>query len=285
MECLHDEELKSKIEQLMDGFEPLGLGGQKYDFHMSDLILKAKYRKPIKISELSVNEQQDAVIQPGETVFVTTKEYLKLPKNISISLSPKRKFGHDGIIVLGGMHVDPGYHGQLYIGLYNFSTQDFILQPDKKLIGGLFFKHEEDVSYTPEEMKKDTFPEDLLRMISKYSPVNTAGLLNKMDIIDKELKEVEKKLNDDEEWKRCVREDISKMMDLLKAEQAARDKHINELRLEIEKQQGELKIKINNIETTAKVCDKLNGKWISVMGIFIAVLGILVAVFAWIKPS
>ena len=233
MECLHDDELKNQIEQFMDGFESLGLGGQKYDFHMDDLILKAKYRKPIKISELSVNDQPDAVIKPGETVFVTTKEYLKLPSNISITLSPKRKFGHDGIIVLGGMHVDPGYHGQLYIGLYNFSTEDFVLQPDKKLIGGLFFKHKETVSYVPEPMKKDTFPEDLLRMIRKYSPVNTSGLLNKMEIVEKELREVQNKLNDDEEWKKCVREDISNMMLLLKEENIAREKHINELRLEV----------------------------------------------------
>jgi deoxycytidine triphosphate deaminase len=48
---------------------------------------------------------------PGEAVFVLTQEHLELPANYIAILSPKRRLAHGGIIVLGGLSVDPLHSG------------------------------------------------------------------------------------------------------------------------------------------------------------------------------
>lgn len=96
MKVLSDEKLQAVVEKNLSEYNLENLNGQKYDFSMSDLILKASFRTPVHIDEISEERRGEAIIEPGETVFVMSKEYIKLPPNISISLSPKRGFGHGG---------------------------------------------------------------------------------------------------------------------------------------------------------------------------------------------
>jgi deoxycytidine triphosphate deaminase len=93
--------------------------GVKYDFRMGSRVLKATYSQPIDMEELPVVERSAMRVDPGEAVFVLTKEHLNLPGNFMAVLSPKRRLAHGGIIILGGFSVDPLYRGPLWLGLYN----------------------------------------------------------------------------------------------------------------------------------------------------------------------
>jgi deoxycytidine triphosphate deaminase len=76
--------------------------GVKYDFCLGSELLKAVFGRPIDMLKLPENNRTSLNIEPGEVVFVLTKEELDLPNNIHAVLSPKRKLSHDGIMVLGG---------------------------------------------------------------------------------------------------------------------------------------------------------------------------------------
>ncbi len=131
--------LKEAIQNntfIHDG-DPLSVEAVKYDFHMGSMVLKAEYGQPINIEEIPQNKR---FVYPGEVAFVLTRERLELPGNMIATLTPKRKLAHDGIIVLGGLTVDPKYRGVLLIGLYNFSSTPFPLRPGKKLIGAVFYE-------------------------------------------------------------------------------------------------------------------------------------------------
>src|SRR5438105_1926894 len=72
--------------------------GVKYDFRLSDHVLKAKFKRPVDASKLTETEKVDLVVEPGEVVFVLTEESLNLPYNMMAQLSPKRKLSHAGIL-------------------------------------------------------------------------------------------------------------------------------------------------------------------------------------------
>jgi len=118
-------------------------GALKYDFTLSDEILKADFNAPIKMTDLSAEARREALIQPGEVVYVLTKETVNLPTNMYMSLSANRGMSEYGVLTLGGFAVDPGYSGKLMFGLYNYSSTPFTLMPGEKLIGGVFYQLDE----------------------------------------------------------------------------------------------------------------------------------------------
>lgn len=134
---ISEQDLKEMIrsaEYLTDGVEE-DVEGIKYDFKFGCRFLKAYFTVPRNYGELSSDELQHTFVEPGEVVFVLSKEKLKLPDDIYIHLTPKRTLAHDGIELLGGLTVDPSYEGYLVFGLYNKMHQS-----DYALNGyGMFF--------------------------------------------------------------------------------------------------------------------------------------------------
>ena len=211
-----------------------------------------------------------------------TQEYLTLPLDISVTLAPKRRMSHDGVIVLGGMRVDPGYHGQLFIGLYNFSSQDFILSPGRKLIAGVFSKHKKATSFQPERMEKNQFPEDLQKMINKYSPVNSIGIKERLDDVEQHLKKLEELLANDKNWRKEIKESITELNEALREETIAHKEHIIELQTLMEKEQREIKTKIDTDAHIYKGKSETNSKWLASLGVAVGVLGLIVAIMVYI---
>lgn len=198
--------------------------GVKYDFSLGSRVLKAKYKLPIDINELPEEEKKKIGVEPGEVVFVLTEERLKLPINMKAELIHKRKISHDGISTLGGLCIDPLYEGHLLVGLYNFSSDIFPLIPGKKLIAATFYELEkEEIG----EFKKpstviDDFPDDLIRLMKRYSPISVQGLLEKMNELKIELINLKEKFQNREEWFERFEKNLDSQFKLIKEEREAR---------------------------------------------------------------
>lgn len=177
--------------------------GIKYDFTLGDEILKASFKIPVKLSEVDPIDRAKFTVDPGEIVFVLTEERLILPPDIYIVLIPKRKLNHEGIMILGGLSVDPYYEGKLLLGIYNFSSSPFNLRPGKKIIGAHFYRLREDelnADLQKPEAAIDDFPEQLVQLMGKYTPISTQSLLEKITSIDFRLEEFKKDFNKTESW-------------------------------------------------------------------------------------
>ncbi|RKJ49602.1 hypothetical protein D7Y09_10725 [bacterium 1XD42-1] len=174
-------------------------GALKYDFTLSDEILKSDFSTPIKFDELSVEERRKALIQPGEVVYVLTKEKVNLPSNMYMSLSANRGMSEYGVLTLGGFAVDPGYSGRLMFGLYNYSSTPFTLIPNSKLIGGIFYQLSENEVIDTELMERpkpiDAFPARLVSIISKYSPTGMSSLDESIKAISKQMEALKEDFN------------------------------------------------------------------------------------------
>lgn len=174
-------------------------GALKYDFTLSDEILKSDFSTPIKFDELSVEERRKALIQPGEVVYVLTKEKVNLPSNMYMSLSANRGMSEYGVLTLGGFAVDPGYSGRLMFGLYNYSSTPFTLIPNSKLIGGIFYQLNEneviDMDLLERPKPIDEFPARLVSIISKYSPTGMSSLDESIKAISKQMEALKEEFN------------------------------------------------------------------------------------------
>lgn len=189
----HLKEMIRNAEYLLDGIEE-DVEGIKYDFKFGCRFLKAHFTVPRNYGELSSDELQYAFVEPGEVVFVLSREKLNLPNDLYIRLNPKRSLAHDGIELLGGLTVDPSYEGYLVFGLYNVSGTPFKLKPGIKLVGANFYKLTEDE--IPSTTSKPTpifdFPERLQDLIGKYRPVNP-------QTISEELRKLQSAFNDSQD--------------------------------------------------------------------------------------
>ncbi len=204
--------------------------GIKYDFCLGEYLLKSDFGQPIDMSKLPEERKAQLFIEPGEVVFVLSKEKLILPKDINAFLSPKRKLSHDGILVLGGFCIDPLYQGKLLVGLYNFSSSPFPLKPGKKLIAAIFYRlnpDEIDEFKTPEISVED-FPDDLIRLMKKYKPISTQSLMSEISTMKDKIDNLRQEFNDMDIW-------FKKFQESLESQEKSIEKLTSVLDNEIEK--------------------------------------------------
>jgi dCTP deaminase len=85
-------------------------------------------------------EKQHLEISPGGYAGIVSLEKMKLPKQVAARLGAKRALSYDGIILLTGSIVDPGYEGHLLFGLYNASQKKVLIRHGKKICNIVFEK-------------------------------------------------------------------------------------------------------------------------------------------------
>ena len=69
------------------------------------------------------NEKQPTVtVQPGQMIFLVTREDLKMPKNVCGTVYSRNSLALAGILALNAGHVDPGYEGPIAIRLINLRS-------------------------------------------------------------------------------------------------------------------------------------------------------------------
>ena len=75
---------------------------------------------------------------PGGYGGVLSLECFDLPEHICARIGSKRALSYDGVILLTGSLVDPGYRGHLLFGLYNASQRRVIIRHGRKLCNVVF---------------------------------------------------------------------------------------------------------------------------------------------------
>ena len=186
----------------IQGGNPMCAEGVKYDFRMSSQILKARFGRPVDANTLDASERATLFVEPGEMVFVLTEERLTLPPNMFAELSPKRKLSHAGVLAIGGFCIDPRYEGRLLVGLFNLSSTRFPLLPGKKLIAATFYElNDAEISDFPApESPVDDFPDELVVVMEKYSPVVVQSVLESVEKLRDELDAIRQDIQSRSEW-------------------------------------------------------------------------------------
>lgn len=77
------------------------------------------------------------VLKPGKVAFVTSFEELSMPEDLAGNVAVKFRNSLNGILVMGGFLVDPGYRGRLHFQLANIGREPFEIAPGETSIAAL----------------------------------------------------------------------------------------------------------------------------------------------------
>lgn len=70
----------------------------------------------------TISTQEIVHLQPGQVMFVITKEEVKMPKELCGTVYAKNKFSREGILALTTGHIDPGIQCPIVIRLINLRS-------------------------------------------------------------------------------------------------------------------------------------------------------------------
>jgi dCTP deaminase len=258
--------------QIVIGGDPTAVEGIKYDFRLGSKFLKASLERPVDYNDLHGTEKLKAKIEPGEVVFVMSEERLNLPTDMFVTLVHKRKLSHDGIAIMGGLCVDPGYQGHLLVGLYNFSSSPFQLDPGRRLIAGLFYRlSEQEIGDFPSPTTRIIdFPDELVRLIRSYQPINLNSLTEQLGSLKNELTLLQREISEDKKWRTDFKEDLDGLLTALKEEKENRQEQYKQIESKIS---GIEKDQIADLSARA-VWDKL--KWVLIGAVIAGIIAFFV---------
>jgi deoxycytidine triphosphate deaminase len=88
--------------------------------------------------ERDLTGDQGLELPPGGYAGLVSWERFRLPLDVFARLGAKRSYSYDGIILLTGSLVDPGYEGHLLFGVYNASQKRYVLRRGAKICSVVF---------------------------------------------------------------------------------------------------------------------------------------------------
>ncbi len=134
---------------------------------------------------------ESLVIDPGSYAGIISLEKIKLPNNVLAQIGSKRKFSYEGLILLTGSVIDPGYEGHLLFGLYNASTKRVVIPTRTKICNIVFVlleKEQKPVAPDP-ALLIGSFPSDFVNKMANMEVLPWAR-------ISEEVKQIQRLTQD-----------------------------------------------------------------------------------------
>ena len=188
---LIDQSVRSLVDSgfliSKDTFEPTALESCSYDIRVGDwgVVGGSGQERDLTVEGLD--------LPPGGYAGLVSWEKFKLPLDIFARLGAKRSYSYDGIILLTGSLVDPGYEGHLLFGVYNASQKKHVFRRAAKICGVVF----ERLPKAVEQKKVQTDP-DLLQGRIPDSYINKMANMEVLPWmqISERVKDIEKITSD-----------------------------------------------------------------------------------------
>jgi dCTP deaminase len=76
---------------------------------------------------------EDTVLKPGSCTLAHTLEWVELPSDLAATIRTRSSYGRRGVLVTAGF-VDPGFRGQLTLGLVNMSQETLNLKVNDRVV-------------------------------------------------------------------------------------------------------------------------------------------------------
>lgn len=78
-------------------------------------------------------EANEVIIPPNSFLLATTKEYIKLPNNLTAFVEGRSSIGRMGLFIQNAGWVDPGFEGEITLELYNANRLPIKLEAGRRI--------------------------------------------------------------------------------------------------------------------------------------------------------
>lgn len=75
----------------------------------------------------------EIIIPPHSFLLATTKEYIKLPDNVTAFVEGRSSIGRMGLFIQNAGWVDPGFEGQITLELFNANRLPIKLEAERRI--------------------------------------------------------------------------------------------------------------------------------------------------------
>lgn len=89
-------------------------------------------------------EGDSITIPPHSFLLATTKEYVKLPNDLTAFVEGRSSIGRIGLFIQNAGWVDPGFEGKITLELYNANSLPIKLQKDRRICQLVFCKMDQE---------------------------------------------------------------------------------------------------------------------------------------------
>lgn len=211
---LTDTEILDAVERnwlvSKDTFQQAALEASSYDVHVGEKGILGGGGVEL---DLRKNVME---LCPGAYGGVISRERISLPENMCARIGSKRALSYEGVILLTGSIVDPGYEGHLLFGLYNASQRKVYIRSNKKICSVVF----ERLSKAPDKqapsdpsLKMGNFPDAFLTQIANMEVLpwmQISDRVKQIETITKDILDLKARYDD-------VLKPISELTDNVKA--------------------------------------------------------------------
>lgn len=83
----------------------------------------------IEYDEFIIKDDEQFIIQPGQFILATTKEWISVPDDGAAFVQGRSSIGRCGLTVQNAGFVDPGFHGHITLELMNDLPCPIVLIP------------------------------------------------------------------------------------------------------------------------------------------------------------
>lgn len=135
---LVDKDIKQLVahnQLIVDGYEEENVGSISYDLTVEEIISGSE--KHLK----------DITLEPGDVVFIKTKEKLCIPDNILGRVAQKNSRMRMGLYV-DGPHYHPGHETYAFLRVWNISSDNICIKEGQKIAQIIF----EELSHKPDTL-------------------------------------------------------------------------------------------------------------------------------------
>lgn len=150
-------ELLSKRELIIDPIDAEQIQPASVDIRLGNHFLKLDEHKTEimtmtdEVKYISF-ESDEVIIPPHSFLLATTKEYIKLPNNLTAFVEGRSSIGRMGLFVQNAGWVDPGFEGEITLELYNANQLPIKVQSGRRICQ-LVFAQMDQITFNPYDGK------------------------------------------------------------------------------------------------------------------------------------
>jgi len=98
-----------------------------------DLVIRPYSQECQQPASYDLRVAESIVLPPAICTLVHTIEWVELPPDLATTLRCRSSFGRQGVLVTAGF-VDPGFRGQLTLGLINMGGEHIALHKNDRVV-------------------------------------------------------------------------------------------------------------------------------------------------------
>ena len=135
-------------------------------------------------------ESNDFILESNSWAAISTNEEFELPNDICATYGIRSSLARRGVIAFGGPQIDPGYHGRIYISLYNPTLEPIVLSKNQEIISVVFaeLSSPDEDGYTGPYQGQRDFPSQDVEFMMRMRSRNLASVIDNVEMLDTSVK-------------------------------------------------------------------------------------------------